>query len=113
MITKAAHQVRRATQILPPLGVGIGAGIGLGCGFGWPLKRAYGPPVALCGPAIGVGFGVGYGQGFGRRFGKDIRPDPLVSQLKKLERTLDECFVAIIASIRAATRKLPLPSPNK
>lgn len=99
-IARFAHSFRRATQIFPPFGIGVGAGIGLGCGFGWPLRKAYGPPRALCGTSIGVGVGLGYGQGFGRRFGRDTRPDAIKGRVSDLETWLDESAINILSPIR-------------
>lgn len=104
-MARFAHGFRRATQIFPPPGVGVGVGLGVGCGFGWPLRQAYGPPRALCGPSIGFGIGVGYGQGFGRRFGKDTRPDALTGRLAKLERWFDSSITRIISPIRQRFKK--------
>lgn len=106
LITKAAHNFRKATQVFPPPGVGLGVGIGVGCGFGWSLRRAYGPPRALCGPAIAAGVGFGYGQGFGRRFGKDVRSKSFLDWVHRLEATLDECFVAVVAFLSLQRKKL-------
>lgn len=103
-LTKAANNFRKATQIFPPPGVGVGVGLGLGCGFGWPLRQAYGPPRALCGPSIGVGVGFGYGQGFGRRFGLDDRPQPLRNWLRQLESLLDSTASRLLAPFRRQNR---------
>lgn len=99
-LAKFAHKIRQATQIFPPPGVGIGVGIGLGCGVGWSLRRAYGPPQALCKPAIGVGLGIGYGQGFGRRFGRDRRNKSFVENLQALERWLDAAVNRLWTQLR-------------
>lgn len=99
--TNAVHKVKTATQIFPPVGLGIGAGIGLGCGFGWPLRRAYGPPRALCGPIVGIGFGVGYGQGFGRRFGRDTRPQPVQQWVRSVEGWLDASVKKLIQPFKS------------
>lgn len=95
-LVKGVEKVKTATQIFPPPGVGLGAGIGVGCGFGWPLRRAYGPPRGLCGPAIAVGVGFGYGQGFGRRFGKDERSKKLTTGISNIERTLDAFMIRFL-----------------
>lgn len=98
-IVRGARKFRRATNVLPPLGIGLGAGIGVGCGFGWPVRNAYGPPRGLCGPAIGVGIGVGYGQGFGRRFGRDDRSITLKESIESFEQTVDALFVRFLVLI--------------
>lgn len=107
-LVEGARKVRRATNIFPPPGVGVGAGIGLGCGFGWPLRRAYGPPRALCGPAIAVGIGVGYGQGYGRRFGRDERSDTFKSAIARLERALDAMVVGFLALLGRKRHPAPV-----
>lgn len=113
MMTRAAHTVRKATQIFPPLGFGIGAGIGVGCGVGWPLRRAYGPPAALCGPAIGIGIGFGYGQGFGRRFGKDQRSHSYKEWVNDVEVLLDSFVLKLLAIFRLGSqRKILLPATS-
>lgn len=88
-LARAAHWLRTRTQVLPPVAVGVGVGMGLGCGIGWPIRRAYGPPRAVCGPAVGVGVGIGYGQGFGRRFGSDTRHESFLTVLGRVERGID------------------------
>lgn len=99
VMVNAARKLRRATNIFPPLGVGLGAGIGIGCGFGWPARRAYGPPRALCGPGIAVGIGVGYGQGFGRRFGRDDRSSSFKNSVKSFEQALDAFLLRFLVLI--------------
>lgn len=102
VVVRAVRKFRQITNIFPPPGVGIGVGIGLGCGFGWPLRRAYGPPRALCSPMIGFGFGVGYGQGFfGRRFGRDLRSEDFKLSLVKMESALDAVVVRLLVLIGA------------
>lgn len=100
-MARFAHGFRRATQIFPPIGVGVGGGLGVGCGVGWPLRRAYGPPRAMCGPGVGVGIGIGYGQGIGRRFGKDRRSGAFTDRVRELEKNMDAWASGMVQAIRA------------
>lgn len=101
-VVRVVRKFKQITNIFPPPGIGVGAGIGIGCGFGWPLRRAYGPPQALCSPMIGFGFGVGYGQGvFGRRFGRDLRSEDFKSSLARMESALDAFVVRLLVLIGA------------
>lgn len=96
-LVRTVSKVKEITNIFPPAGVGVGMGIGMGCGLGWPLRRAYGPPRALCGPIIGAGFGIGYGQGFvGRRFGRDQRSEKFKSRIANVETTLDALIIRFL-----------------
>lgn len=106
-IVNGARRIRKATNVFPPLGIGIGGGIGLGCGFGWPLRSAYGPPRALCGPAIAVGIGIGYGQGIGRRFGRDERSETFKKAVARIETTLDALVVRILALLGSIGNRPP------
>lgn len=111
-LIRAVDKFKAITNVFPPMAVGIGAGIGMGCGFGWPLRRAYGPPRALCGPMIGCGFGIGYGQGIvGRRFGRDQRTDSFKQSLRNLEITLD-AFVIRLLVLVGARKASQQGSPN-
>lgn len=112
LITKAAHNFRKATSIFPPPGVGIGVGLGIGCGFGWPMRKAYGPPRALCGPGIAVGIGFGYGQGIGKRFGQDVRSADFRNWVKAIETRLDsvvERCLAMFKRLRGAKNNASSP----
>jgi len=101
VLVKGVDKIKAATQIFPPPGVGIGVGLGMGCGIGWPLRKAYGPPRALCGPIIGAGIGFGYGQGFGRRFGKDVRSEEFRSKVSQFEEGLDYAILRFLALLGA------------
>jgi hypothetical protein len=100
-------RARELLDVLPPVGGGLlVAGVGMGCGFGWPMRSAYGPPRAFCGPGIGVAvIGAGYGQGvFGRRFGRDKRSDKTMQNVARLEKQIDRIWTNFIRNIRRRLR---------
>lgn len=105
----ATNRARSVLEVFPPIGAGAAAaGIGIGCGFGWPLRAAYGPPRAFCGPGIGVAVvGAGYGQGFfGRRFGNDTRSSEAIRNLKAIEKRIEQSTTNVVRLIRRKVDKL-------
>lgn len=122
-LTEAVASARAILDIFPAPGVGVfAAGIGLGCGLGWPLRQAYGPPRAFCGPGVGVGVvAAGYGQGIvGIRFGRDRRAPRTREHIASVEGwIIARCDAAgaqvsrFVRRVGAGVRPQPPPPPPR
>lgn len=122
-VVDAVASLRALIDIFPPPGIGLfAAGIGLGCGLGWPIRQAYGPPRAFCGPGIGVGVvAAGYGQGIvGIRFGQDRRAKKTREKIASVEMwivstcdTLVEKFSQVARNVTGKMEPAPSAPPQR